>query len=164
AGGLGDVVVVALGTNDAGLYRESTWVAHWNGAMRLAGGRPVLFLTSQARPGDRRHAPQAAYSQAPRTWCASTPRCSAGDWAATAVANDPAAYVDGVHLTMDATRARARFVRDAVAAVLAGRDPAAVAPPTTTTIAAAPSTTTASTVVTTTSTVPPATPTTTLAS
>jgi peptidoglycan hydrolase-like protein with peptidoglycan-binding domain len=150
AGGLGDLVVIALGTNDAGLHRESTWVSHWESAMRIAGDRPVLFLTSQARAGDRRIDAQAAYSAALRTWCAATPRCHVADWAATAIANDPASYSDGVHLRSGATRARAGFIRDSVAAVLSTLDPATIAstiPPTTiptvptTTIPTAPTTT-----------------------
>lgn len=156
AGGLGNVVVVALGTNDAGLHRESTWVSHWESAMQITGHRPVVFLTTQARPGDRQIAPQAAYSAALRSWCATTPLCHLADWAATAVANDPASYSDGVHLRSDATRARARFIRDSVAAVLAGAPPAATTPVATITLP--PSTTIPST--TTTTTIPTSTTTT----
>ena len=118
AGALGDAVVVALGTNDAGLYTERQWIDHWQRAFEFAGERPVIVVTSQARPGSRQVATQLAYSNALRQWCTTVPRCVLADWARTAPANDAGSYVDPVHLTRAVTDARASFIRDVVAALL----------------------------------------------
>lgn len=155
AAALGDVVVVALGTNDAGLYEKSRWQNSWAEAVRLAGGRPVVFLTTQARAGSDQTARQGVYSSALRQWCAGQRLCVVAEWANTAAANDSTSYVDPVHINLAATRARATFIADVVAALLTGRPipnpqppPTPAIPPavtTTTTTAAAtdPATTTA---------------------
>lgn len=148
---LGDIVVVALGTNDAGLNSESQWQSHWNEALRLTGDRPVIFLTTKARAGSTRTAQQDAYSAALRAWCPTQPRCFLADWALTDAANDPGSYVDSVHLRTAATQARADFIAAAVRALFAG-DPIPNPQPLPTTTTS--TTTTSTTSTTTTSTVP----------
>ena len=149
---LGDIVVIALGTNDAGLYSESTWISHWNEAIRLTGQRPVVFVTTKARAGAGRYAEQDAYAAALRRWCAPQPRCFVADWALTAAANTSANYADEVHLRSAGTQARAAFIAAAVRALFDG-DPIPNPQPlpapmptvpstTTTTIASATTTTT----------------------
>ena len=162
---LGDLVVNALGTNDAGLFDEARWTANWNTALDLTGGRPMIFLTVKARPGSDRSADLDRYSAVVRRWCDSQARCHLADWALTPVANDPASYVDSVHLTRSATEARARFIRDAVLALFEGRPlpnpqtlptvtPTLPPAPPTTPPPPAPSTTTTSTTTTTATTSP----------
>ena len=164
ANALGDIVVVALGTNDAGLYSTSKWEQHWNEALRLTGNRPVIFVSTKARAGTRRVPQQDAYSAALRTWCGSQPRCHLADWALTMSANDASIYYDDVHLRSRGTQARADFVAAAARALFAGEpipNPAPINTPTTP-LPPATSTTTTTTVAaaTTTTTVPTATTTT----
>jgi lysophospholipase L1-like esterase len=165
AGALGDIVVIALGTNDAGLYSESKWIDHWNEAIRLAGQRPVVFVTTKARPGAGRYAQQDGYAAALRRWCEPQPRCFIADWALTAAANTADTYADEVHLRSAGTQARAAFIAAAVRALFDGVPspnpqplpaPTPTIPPGTTTTA--PPTTVAPT---TTTTSPPRTPSTT---
>jgi peptidoglycan hydrolase-like protein with peptidoglycan-binding domain len=120
AGALGDIVVIALGTNDAGLYSESTWISHWNEAIRLAGQRPVVFVTTKARAGSGRFAQQESYAGALRRWCEPQPRCFVADWALTAAANTAGSYYDDVHLRSAGTQARAAFIAAAVRALFDG--------------------------------------------
>jgi peptidoglycan hydrolase-like protein with peptidoglycan-binding domain len=154
AGALGDVVVVALGTNDSGLYEKSRWLNNWAEGLRLAGGRPVVFLTTQARVGSDQYARQGSYTSALRQWCSGQRLCVVAEWANTAAANDSGSYVDAVHINLAATRARATFIADVVAALLTGRPipnphppptpaiPPAVTTITTTAVATDPATTT----------------------
>jgi peptidoglycan hydrolase-like protein with peptidoglycan-binding domain len=161
AGALGDVVVIGLGTNDSGLYERSGWKRNWAEALRLAGGRPVVFLTTQALAGSTQVPRQHTYSVALRQWCASQALCVLAEWANTAAANDAASYVDSVHLNAPATRARAAFVSEVVAALVAGRPIPNPLPPATTTIPTSDTTTTTSTTTSTTAIVITATTTTT---
>jgi len=157
ANALGDIVVVALGTNDAGLYSESTWVAHWNEALHLAGNRPVIFVTTIARAGSTRTGQQNAYAGALRRWCDARPRCHLADWALTPAASDPANYVDSVHLRSAGTQARADFIAAAVRALFDGDpipNPRPLPTATTATTTTTTTTTTATTAVTTTTNVP----------
>ena len=156
---LGDVVVLALGTNDATLFNDQHWQGHWEQVFEFAGNRPVIVVTTQARPGNSAALAQAAYSEALRQWCATEQRCVLADWALTEAANDAGSYVDAVHLTRAGTDARASFIRDVVQALLTGQpipNPVALAtptttvPPTTTSTTIAPATTTTSTLPTTT--------------
>ena len=121
AGRLGDVVVAALGTNDSGLFDHDRLHRNWAEALRLTGERPVVFLSTQARPGSAQLNRQRTYSDALRAWCASEERCVLADWANTPAAVDPASYIDSVHLTEAGTRARAQFIADVVAALITGR-------------------------------------------
>lgn len=149
-GGLGDLVVIALGTNDAGIFSPSSWTRNWTDAMRIAGGRRVVFLTTRARPGHSKAPVQDAYSEALRNWCPTVANCFIADWAMTATANDTASYVDDVHLTRQATEARAEFIANAAATVLTTTAPGPTLPPPVT-VATVPAATTSTT---TTSTLP----------
>jgi lysophospholipase L1-like esterase len=181
AGALGDIVVIALGTNDAGLYSERTWISHWNEAIRLAGQRPVVFVTTKARAGAGRYAQQDGYAAALRRWCEPQPRCFVADWALTAAANTSDIYADEVHLRSAGTQARAAFIAAAVRALFDGAPipnpqplPAptptvppestttTLVPPTTTLVPATASTTTTATDAVTTTTTLPRTSTTTI--
>lgn len=131
---LGDIVVLALGTNDALAFDQQSWVTRWERAVAFAGTRPVIVLTTQARPGASIAPAEAAYSEALRRWCATTERCVLADWALTDVANDAGSYRDSVHLVPAAADARASFIRDAVAKLLTGRpspNPTPIPTPTT---------------------------------
>lgn len=135
ADALGDVVVVALGTNDAGVLDEARWIDRWQRALDLTAPRPVVFLTTAAAPGSDHGPAQQAYSAALRAWCDRETRCRLADWALGDVASDPASYVDDVHLTVRATAERARFIARSVEGLLSGTpapDPAPVPTPTTT--------------------------------
>ena len=135
AAALGDAVVLALGTNDATLFAEQRWIQHWEQALAFVGGRPLLALTTQGRPGSLVAPAQAEYSEALRLWCATKPNCVLADWGLTMAANDAASYVDSVHLTTAATDARAIFISDVVAALLSGEpipNPVPLPTPTTT--------------------------------
>ncbi len=154
AAALGDVVVIALGTNDSGLYDKARWEHNWAEALRLAGGRPVVFVTTQAGPGSSQFARQGTYAAALRQWCSGQRLCVLAEWANTAAAADASSYVDTVHLNGTGTRARAAFIAEVVAALLTGQPipnpqppPTPAIPPaeTTTTVATAPMTSTTST-------------------
>ncbi len=144
AAALGDVVVVALGTNDSGLFEKPRWENSWAEALRLAGGRPVVFLTTQARAGSDQYQRQSSYSGALRQWCSGQRLCVVAEWANTAAANDSTSYVDAVHINLAATRARAAFIAEVVAALLTGRPIPNPHPPPTPVIPPAVTTTTTS--------------------
>ena len=151
----GDIVVIALGTNDAGLYpNEDTLIAHWERALQLTGARPVIFLTTAARPGSSQVERQARYSAALDRWCDTQTRCRLADWALTTVAADADSYFDAVHLRSTATQQRANFIRDAVASVLAEPPPTTTTTSTTTTSTTSTTSTTTTSTTTTTTTVP----------
>ena len=161
ADALGDIVVVALGTNDAGLYSPATWEQHWNEALRLTGRRPVIFVSTRARAGTSRVAGQDTYSAALRTWCAGQPRCHLADWALTMSANDWSNYYDHVHLRTNGTHARADFIASAARALFAG-DPIPNPRPINVPSPTLPPATTSTTLVRSTTTVPARTTTTTI--
>jgi lysophospholipase L1-like esterase len=132
SGTLGDLVVVALGTNDAVGRGEEEWVESWEAAYALTDPRPVLFVTTAGRPGDQRADRFVAYNEALVEWCEERDRCVLVDWAAEPEAADRSSYVDYVHLGQRATEVRARFLAEAAAAVLDTdvRDPAPFPRPT----------------------------------
>ncbi|MEN9800917.1 MAG: hypothetical protein RLZ37_42, partial [Actinomycetota bacterium] len=103
------VTVIALGTNDAASFGRDGWTRHWKRAVDLTTG-PIVFVTAAARPGDRWVDTVTAYNSALRDWCPSEPRCTLASWDRTEVANDPASYVDHVHLTQAAGEMRAVFI------------------------------------------------------
>jgi hypothetical protein len=148
AAALGDIVVIALGTNDSGLYDKTRWQRNWSEAIRLAGGRPVVFVTAQAGPGSAQYARQNTYTVALRQWCAGQRLCVLAEWGNTAAAADASSYVDTVHLNSAGTRARAAFIADVVAALLTGRPIPNPQPPPTPTIPPAGTTTTTTVVIT----------------
>lgn len=103
------VTVIALGTNDAASFGGDGWTRHWTRAVDLTTG-PIVFVTTAARPGDRWVDLVTAYNSALREWCPSEPRCTLASWDETEAANDPASYVDHVHLTRAAGEMRAVFI------------------------------------------------------
>ena len=119
AGALGDLVVMALGTNDAGIEDEGGWVERWDRVLAKTGTRPVVFLTTRGAPGSGQESAQNRYSAALRDWCDDQPRCWLADWALTDTALDPNSYVDWVHLRREAVQARADFIASAVAELVA---------------------------------------------
>jgi hypothetical protein len=102
-------VVIALGTNDAGIYGEVGWIRRWEQAASLSSG-PLVFVTAAARPGDPWVDKVERYNATLRWWCPSQPRCVLAEWDRTLPAQDPNSYVDHVHLTRAAGEMRAVFV------------------------------------------------------
>ncbi|MFZ9041642.1 MAG: peptidoglycan-binding protein [Ilumatobacteraceae bacterium] len=121
ADALGDLIVVALGTNDAGTNDQSLWSRRWQRVLESTEPLPVVFLTTSARQDTPAFARQQSYSTALRVWCDRIDRCVLADWALTPAALDPASYTDDVHLTSTATAARAAFIAEVVASIRAGR-------------------------------------------
>jgi hypothetical protein len=107
AGQLGSTVVVALGTNDAGLGGEDSWRASWASAMELSGGRRTVFVTPVGR--GRLAAKRERYSAALRQWCAAR-GCTLADWARHPVALDASVYLDDAHLDARGTESRAALI------------------------------------------------------
>lgn len=101
--------VIALGTNDAGMYTEEGFVRRWRRVVDMTSG-PLVFVTVAARPGDRWVANAERYNASLRWWCPMEPRCVLAEWDLTAPARDPASYVDHVHLTRSAGEMRAVFI------------------------------------------------------
>ena len=87
---------------------------------------------------------QSSYSGALRQWCSGQRLCVVAEWANTAAANDSTSYVDAVHINLAATRARAAFIAEVVAALLTGRPIPNPHPPPTPVIPPAVTTTTTS--------------------
>jgi lysophospholipase L1-like esterase len=102
-------VVIALGTNDAGIHSPEGWIRHWELATSLSRG-PLVFVTAAARPGDRWVADVELYNATLRWWCPSQQRCSLAEWDRTAPARDVSSYTDHVHLTRAAGEMRALFI------------------------------------------------------
>jgi hypothetical protein len=154
---LGDIVIIALGTNDAGLRDEQGWEMRWDQALAITAPRPVMFVSVSSSSVDSRAGRLSRYNLALRTWCMTAPRCYIAEWAMTAAATKDTSYTDGIHLTRDATLKRAAFLGDSVATLLAGKPliPPAPFATTTTTTATTSTTTTSTTVAATTTTTPP---------
>ncbi len=102
-------VVIALGTNDAGIYSEGGWIRRWEQAASLSSG-PLVFVTAAARPGDRWVDKVERFNTTLRWWCPSQPRCVLAEWDQTTPAQDPNSYTDHVHLTRAAGEMRAVFI------------------------------------------------------
>lgn len=103
------VTVIALGTNDAGMFGEETWVRRWMSAVDATSG-PLVFVTAAARPGDRWVEKVGRYNEVLRSWCPTQTRCTLAEWDRTAPARDAASYIDHVHLTRSAGEMRAIFI------------------------------------------------------
>lgn len=106
---LSSATVIALGTNDAGMYSEEEWIRRWNRVVELTGG-PLIFVTVAGRPGDRWVDNANRYNATLRWWCSSEPRCVLAEWDTTAPARDVASYIDHVHLTRAVGEMRAVFI------------------------------------------------------
>jgi lysophospholipase L1-like esterase len=115
-GTLPDVLIIALGTNDAGLFKPHQVAANLAELRSLIGDRKVFLvsvkkLTSSKKPG--------VYNAAASSWCATDIACAMIDWAATPAASNRRMYsADRVHLTAKGVTARAQFIFDSVASTL----------------------------------------------
>lgn len=105
---LPDAVVIALGTNDAGLFKPAEIISSLNNARKLIGERPLFIvsvkkLTSSKKPG--------IWNSTASGWCASDINCNFLDWASSPDAAVRAMYgSDRVHLTSAGLTARASFI------------------------------------------------------
>jgi lysophospholipase L1-like esterase len=112
SGTLPDVLVIALGTNDAGLFKPHQVAANLAELRSLIGERQVFLvsvkkLTSSKKPG--------VYNAAAAAWCASDSSCAVIDWASSPAASNRKLYsADRVHLTSKGVAERAQFIFDAV--------------------------------------------------
>ena len=137
SGKLGDAVVVALGTNDAGLYWPEQQSAHLDTVRKIVGARP-LYLVSTVTVHASSNARMIRYNAVAAAWCKKDSKCRVIDWAATAEANNPALYGrDGVHMGATGTGARAEFIAKEVVRLAVPPPPPAT---TTTTVKPAPTT------------------------
>lgn len=110
-GTLGGAVVIALGTNDAGIYTTASLrAAHLTEVRRLVGGRPIYLVSVVAlRPSVNER--MVSYNRDVAAWCATDRACRVIDWAATPAAANPATYSgDGIHLSAAGMVARASFI------------------------------------------------------
>ena len=104
-------VVLALGTNDAGLFRPEQISANLTEARRVVGSQRTLYLVSIARRGGSRQ--YTIYNDTARAWCAKDSRCEFVEWARSVEAQQPHSYTaDGVHLQPAAVQARAQMIAD----------------------------------------------------
>lgn len=102
-------IVIALGTNDAGMFTAQGWIQRWVRVVDMTEG-PLVFVTAAARPGDPWVDRVGAYNSTLRSWCAQEPRCTLAEWDRTGPAQNPNSYVDHVHLTRAAGEMRAVFI------------------------------------------------------
>jgi lysophospholipase L1-like esterase len=110
---LGREVVLALGTNDSGLFTPTQANASLDTARTILGDRRV-FLVSIVKPGSSR---AVEYDATTRDWCRQDKDCVFVEWATSPAAGRPEMYnTDGVHLTEQGARARAAFIAATVAA------------------------------------------------
>ncbi len=101
--------VIALGTNDAGMFSEEGWIQRWSRVAQMTTG-PLVFVTVAAQPGNRWVEKAQRYNETLRTWCPFEPRCHLAEWDLTDPAQDTTSYVDHVHLTRAAGEMRAVFI------------------------------------------------------
>jgi lysophospholipase L1-like esterase len=109
---LGEGVVIALGTNDAGLYKPAQTKANLSEARKLVGERPIWLVTVRKLSGSPK---VAAWNKAAREWCAVDVACEVIEWAESPAGQSRKSYSsDGVHLTEAGTRSRAMVIAAAV--------------------------------------------------
>jgi lysophospholipase L1-like esterase len=115
-GTLGDAVVIALGTNDAGLYSSSRQMENFAQARSLIGARPMYLVTVISR-SSAQNQKMIAFNNTARAWCAADAACAVIDWASTPQAQNRGIYTDSVHLTPTGTLQRASFIAEQVVAL-----------------------------------------------
>lgn len=117
-----DVVVSALGTNDAGIFGSDTRTAHLERAYELTVGNDertkLVVITTASRPGSALSARLSRQNDELRTWCAQQTGCSVADWAAEPAASNPQSYIDEMHLTLNATTVRAALIARVVGSLI----------------------------------------------
>ncbi len=101
--------VIALGTNDAGMFTSDTWERRWQRVVDITQG-PLVFVTVGAQPRGRWVDKATRYNETLRQWCPREPRCVLAEWDLTEPARDPSSYIDHVHLTRSAGEMRAVFI------------------------------------------------------
>jgi lysophospholipase L1-like esterase len=112
SGALPDVLIIALGTNDAGLFKPHQVEANLAELRSLIGDRQLFLvnvkkLTSSKKPG--------VYNTTAAAWCATDIDCTVIDWASSPAASNRRMYSsDRVHLTAKGVTSRAQFIFDAV--------------------------------------------------
>lgn len=108
---LAENVVIALGTNDSGLFSPPQAAESLNKAVKITGQRH-LFLVSIVKPGSKK-AP--IYTKTVKEWCATEPHCTFIDWASSPSSRGRGLYSsDRIHLTEKGAAARADFIAAAV--------------------------------------------------
>ena len=111
AGELPGTIVLALGTNDSGLFPPEQAVVHLAELARLTPGSRLVAVSVAKRDMPER---TKAWNRTLAAWCHALPRCTYADWASTATAQSPSSYFpDGVHLRVDAIRERIGFLVNA---------------------------------------------------
>jgi lysophospholipase L1-like esterase len=112
ARGLGTEVVVALGTNDAGLYPGARSIPNLNEVRKLVGTRKIWIVTVRKLSGGPKLKQWNATAAA---WCARDISCALIPWAESSLASNPAVYSqDGVHLTERGAKLRAEMIATVV--------------------------------------------------
>lgn len=108
-GELGEVVVIALGTNDAGLFNADRMKMNLDEARRIVRNRELYIVTAQAL-GSRSERMQR-WNLAATQWCARDIACSMVPWADNPAAKAKSTYSgDGIHLTVEGTKKRAMVI------------------------------------------------------
>lgn len=108
-GELGEVVVIALGTNDAGLFNADRMKTNLDEARRIVRNRELYIVTAQAL-GSRSERMQR-WNTAAAQWCARDIACRMVPWAESQAAKAKSTYSgDGIHLTVEGTKKRAMVI------------------------------------------------------
>lgn len=106
-------VVLALGTNDSGLFTPTQATASLDEARKLVGARHI-YLVSIVKPGSKK-AP--SYTKTVKSWCEKDAGCTFIDWAQAPESRGRGLYSsDRIHLTEKGAKARAAFIASAVLA------------------------------------------------
>ena len=113
-GELGEVVVIALGTNDAGLFTAKQTAGNLSTVRSIVRNREIKIV-SVAALGSRNKR-MKAWNEAAATWCAADTNCVMVPWAESAYAKAKTTYSsDGIHLTVEGTKHRAAVIAATVA-------------------------------------------------
>lgn len=107
-GALPRTIVVALGTNDAGLFPPEQIQTHLTELAALTAGSRLVVVNVAKRHMTPR---TRDWNHALQRWCQTLTRCTYADWAGTGTARDTRSYrPDGVHLRIGAVRDRIDFL------------------------------------------------------
>jgi hypothetical protein len=113
SGSLGTDVVVALGTNDAGLYPGPKSLPNLDQLRKVVGDRHLWLVTVRKLNGSK-SAP--AWNKTATAWCERDQACSVIEWGESQISAKRSLYIaDGVHLTPRGAQVRAEFIATVVA-------------------------------------------------